>query len=270
MFLNKDIKKLALDNKLTYQNNIPFPHIVLDSVFDPKTLTEIHQGFSLIENNGWNYKKVDENEIKMASNIDSFWPDNIQSFLRYLNSQEFVSFVSEISGIPNLIPDPDFIGGGLHQILKGGMLKVHADFNTHPKTKLDRRINVLIYLNKDWKSEWNGQLELWDTGMTKKVQSVLPEFNRMVIFSTTSNSYHGHPTVLKTPEGVSRRSIALYYYTNGRPDEEKNMAHSTLFQKTNEKETNPIIYKLKIKKFLSLFIPPIFSAVIYKIRKNKN
>ncbi|MGZ3918755.1 MAG: 2OG-Fe(II) oxygenase [Bacteroidia bacterium] len=268
-YLNKNLEQLALENQQRYSDNKPFPHIVLDGIFKAGILENIQQSFSKIDSQGWNYKKVDENEIKMASNIESHWPENIKTFLRYLNSQEFVSFVSTISGINNLIPDPDYIGGGLHQIKKGGLLKIHADFNKHPKTKLDRRINVLIYLNKNWKEEWNGQLELWDSSMQKCVQKILPEFNRVVIFSTTSNSFHGHPTTLKSPEEINRRSIALYYYTNGRPEEEMNESHSTLFKKTGIQEKDHVDYKIKFKKILSLFIPPIFSAIRYKMKKNK-
>lgn len=271
IYINKDLEQLAHEKKSSYTTNNPFPHIVLDSIFKADILESIEKDFSKIDSaKGWNYKKIDENEIKMASNIEAEWPENIKAFLRYLNGQEFVSFVSKISGIDNLIPDPDYIGGGLHQIKKGGLLKIHADFNKHPKTNLDRRINVLIYLNKNWKNEWNGQLELWDTSMEKCVQRILPEFNRMIIFSTTSNSYHGHPTTLKSPEDVNRRSIALYYYTNGRPEEELSESHSTLFKKTQGEEKNYLYYKIKFKKILNLCVPPIVSAIRYKMKKKKN
>jgi hypothetical protein len=267
MYLNKNLEQLSEENALIYQGNDPFPHIVLDSVFKPEILEKINDSISLLESKAWNYKKIDENEIKMASNIEVNWPENIKEFLRYLNSQEFLAFVSKVSGIANLIPDPDYIGGGLHQISKGGLLKVHADFNKNPKNNLDRRINVLIYLNKNWKPEWNGQLELWDTSMQKCVQRILPEFNRMVIFSTTSTSYHGHPAYLKTPEGVLRRSIALYYYTNGRPESEMHQSHSTLFQKRPKEEKNFSYYKIRMKKITELLVPPVVFRIIDRIKK---
>ena len=121
-----------------------------------------------------------------------------------------------------MIPDPSFDGGGLHQILPGGFLKVHADFNKHDKTKLDRRLNVLIYLNKNWKEEYGGHFELWDRTMHHSEIRILPIFNRMAIFSTTDSSFHGHPDALKCPEGMTRKwiySILLHKRQAARRDQ---------------------------------------------------
>jgi hypothetical protein len=110
------------------------------------------------------------------------------------------------------------------------MLKVHADFNRHTRLQLDRRLNLLCYLNRDWREEYGGHLELWDREMKACVKRILPVFNRCVVFSTTDFSYHGHPDPLNCPKGWSRKSLALYYYTNGRPLDERSGQHSTLFQ----------------------------------------
>src|SRR5581483_6543461 len=115
-----------------------------------------------------------------------------------------------------LIPDPYFTGGGLHQIERGGYLKIHADFDRHEKLGLQRRLNVLVYLNRDWDESYGGALELWDRAMTHPVVRVLPVFNRCVVFSTTDQSYHGHPEPLTCPPDRRRRSLALYYYTAAR------------------------------------------------------
>jgi Rps23 Pro-64 3,4-dihydroxylase Tpa1-like proline 4-hydroxylase len=144
-----------------------------------------------------------------------------------------LGFLQELTGIEGLIPDPYFIGGGLHQIMPGGFLEVHADFNRHTKLKLDRRLNVLLYLNHDWKEEYGGHFELWNKDMSAMVHKILPLFNRMAMFSTTSTSFHGNPTPVACPPGGSRKSIAVYYYTNGRPEEERNEGHDTLFQARN-------------------------------------
>ena len=119
-----------------------------------------------------------------------------------------------------LISDPYLSGGGLHEIKKGGLLKVHTDFNKHPTNNFDRRVNVLIYLNKGWKEDYKGCLELWDKEMKNCKQKILPSFNKMVIFSTTDFSNHGHPDPLKCPKELSRKSIALYYFSSGRPEHE--------------------------------------------------
>jgi Rps23 Pro-64 3,4-dihydroxylase Tpa1-like proline 4-hydroxylase len=100
----------------------------------------------------------------------------------------------------------------------------------HPKLKLDRRVNMLIYLNRDWRDEWGGHLDLWDASMKERRQSIAPMFNRTVVFSTTDTSFHGHPHPLATPLGVTRKSVSLYYYTAGRPEHERSAAHDTIFK----------------------------------------
>ncbi len=105
----------------------------------------------------------------------------------------------------------------------------HADFNVHPKLKLDRRLNMLIYLNKDWREDYGGHLELWNRGGKECRKRILPIFNRTVVFSTTDTSFHGHPLPLTAPPGITRKSVSLYYYTAGRPAEERSTPHDTLF-----------------------------------------
>ena len=147
-----------------------------------------------------------------------------------LNSATFLGFLETLTGIDGLIPDPHLEGGGYHLIQPGGRLDVHADFNRHERLQLDRRLNLLVFLNKDWPEDWGGHLELWTPDMTSCERRVLPVFNRAVLFSTTDSSFHGHPHPLTCPEGMSRRSIALYYYSAGRPKEEMSPRHSTLYQ----------------------------------------
>ena len=119
---------------------------------------------------------------------------------------------------------------GLHQIEPGGHLAVHADFNFHEQLRLDRRINLLLYLNDDWDPGWGGALELWRSDMSAMSRSILPLANRCVIFNTTDHSYHGHPEPLACPPGRTRQSLALYYYSNGRPRGEASESRSTYFQ----------------------------------------
>jgi len=133
-----------------------------------------------------------------------------------------------------LIADPYQYGGGLHATSVGGKLAVHADYNRHPTLRLDRRLNLLLYLNEGWSNDNGGQLELWNHLMTECVLSTLPLFNRTVIFSTTKTSYHGQPEPIHGPEEMQRKSIALYYFTNGRPEEGQDLnspseEHSTLW-----------------------------------------
>ena len=135
-----------------------------------------------------------------------------------------------LTGINGLISDPYFEGGGLHQIEPGGYLKLHTDFNYSKRLRLDRRINLIVYLNEDWREEYNGHLELWDRDVSRCVRKVLPAYNRCVVFNTTDWSYHGHPEKLACPPGRTRKSLALYYYSNGRPEEERSAPHGTMWQ----------------------------------------
>jgi len=147
-----------------------------------------------------------------------------------LNAPIFLRFLERLVGIDGLIPDPYLSGGGLHMTPRGGRLGIHADFNFHKKLKLDRRLNLLLYLNHNWPPEWGGEFELWDKDVKTKVKSYFPIANRLVVFSTTDISFHGHPDPLNCPRGQYRKSIALYYYSNGRPAEERSEFHSTVFK----------------------------------------
>lgn len=186
--------------------------------------------------------------------------------MHYLNSQPFLEFLSNLTGIENLIPDPFFDGGGCHQIQPGGLLKIHADFNKHPKTKLDRRLNVLVYLNEDWHEEYGGHFELWDKEMKESKKKILPLFNRMALFSTTSTSYHGHPNPLTCPPDRTRKSLALYYYTNGRPADEQLEGledHTTLFKHRAE-DKKPV--SGVFKEFIRQVTPPFIINGLKKLK----
>ena len=117
-------------------------------------------------------------------------------------------------GVENLLPDPTLEGGGLHQSTTGGFLNIHADFTVHPHHRnWQRRANILLYLNEEWDPEYGGDLELWSSDMQTCVRKVSPIANRVLIFTTDSTSFHGHPEPMRCPEGVARRSLALYYFS---------------------------------------------------------
>lgn len=215
--------------RLSYASAVPFPHVVLDDLFPDDVLQRVVADFPKPDDPAWG--RFDNLQEKKLGNYQRLFDTSepIQGFLTALNSAEMLAFLEALTGIDGLIPDPYFGGGALHQIVRGGFLKVHADFNWHPKLRLDRRLNVLIYLNRDWRAEYGGALELWNREMTKPEKTVLPVFNRTVVFSTTDFSYHGHPHPLACPEPMTRKSVSLYYYSNGRPGEEKSPPHDTLF-----------------------------------------
>ena len=216
-----------------YQAAQPFPHIVIDNLFPAEMLKQALAAFP--QPDGIEWRRFDNPEEKKLGfwhtcDIDPYLYD----FLQAMKAPPMLAFLEQLTGIEGLIPDPYFGGAGLHQILPGGFLKVHVDFNVHPKLNLDRRINMLVYLNEDWQEEWGGHLELWNSDITECHARVAPLFNRTVIFNTTDQSYHGHPHPLQCPEGNSRKSLSFYYYTNGRPESEQSAEHSTIFKTTPE------------------------------------
>lgn len=205
-----------------YRDAKPFPHIWFDDFFNADALREVLSEFPELEGKGkGEVHYANPNESKYASKGEYRFGPATLSFMHFLNSQPFLEFLQNLTGIKEtLLPDPYFEGGGCHQIKRGGFLKVHVDFHKHKMTNLDRRVNVLVYLNENWQEEYGGHFELWETDMSQCAQKIAPLFNRMAIFSTTGTSWHGHPDPLNCPEDRSRKSLALYYYSNGRPDHE--------------------------------------------------
>jgi Rps23 Pro-64 3,4-dihydroxylase Tpa1-like proline 4-hydroxylase len=151
-----------------------------------------------------------------------------------------------------LLADKELFGGGLHQSVAGAFLNVHVDYNIHPTTKFHRRLNVLVYMNKDWKDEYEGHLELWDLteGKQHLLDKFAPTFNRCVIFETNEISFHGHPKQLKTPRGLTRKSIATYYYTKTRPETEIAESHNTIYVNTEGVSGQVKRFNSGVKAFL--------------------
>ena len=214
-----------------YVNARPFPHIVMDNLFPNEILEEVLEDFPRPDEIAW--RKFDNpTEKKLGYWHENPLRPNIQLFLYEMNSAPLLQFLERLTGIEGLVSDPYYGGAGPHQIERGGFLKVHVDFNWHPLLKLDRRLNLLVYLNKDWKEEYGGHLELWNRDVSRCEQKILPVYNRTVVFSTTDFSYHGHPVALACPEGRTRKSVSFYYYSNGRPDKERSAPHDTIFRET--------------------------------------
>jgi hypothetical protein len=260
------MKELIASGNSIYANAKPYPHIVLDNFFDPEIVDGILKEFP--DRNAIRWQRFDNaNEIKLASATDASFGPLTRLFFYHLNSITFLEFLSQITGIENLIPDPQFEGGGLHQIVRGGKLGVHADFNKHRKYGLDRRLNLLLYLNKNWREEYGGHLQLWDKGMTQCEAKVAPLFNRVMVFGTTDFTYHGHPDPLECPDDMTRKSLALYYFTNGRPAEEVTGEHSTVF-KARSPEDLRMTTGQRVRKIARDLVPPIIMRQFERAQKD--
>jgi Rps23 Pro-64 3,4-dihydroxylase Tpa1-like proline 4-hydroxylase len=209
-----------------YQSQQPYPYGCFDNFLPPEILDRVREELQELPEAETSFNRAQE-KLK-TSYIPERLPQYTRNLFYALNSRPFIGFLEELTGIEGLIPDPYFIGAGIHVVANGGHLDIHADFNHHGKMNLERRLNVLIYLNKDWQEDWGGSFEIWDKNMQGKVKSFVPLFNRMVCFNTTSDSWHGNPATVANPNGDPRMSIALYYYTASWDETRK--GHSTLFK----------------------------------------
>lgn len=191
----------------------PYPHVHLKEFLDPELAGEIAREFPDMATDAWTrYKHQNENKLGLAKR--SLFPPLLGEVVDELNSEAFVQWLSRLTDIPRLLPDGMLEGGGLHQSGPGGFLNVHTDFSNHHYHKhWRRRVNLILYLNPQWQEAWGGALELWDREMHQCVVKVPPLFNEALIFRTDEISYHGFPDPLRCPEGESRKSLALYYYT---------------------------------------------------------
>lgn len=251
------LKNLGVKYSEEYAQAKPFPHIVIDNFLPESILDAVLAEFPSPEQIAWQ-KFQNSAEKKLASRHEQQMGDATRLLLYQFNSATFIEFLEELTGIAGIIPDPHFVGGGLHQIERGGFLKMHVDFNKHTRLNLDRRLNLLLYLNRDWQEEYGGHLELWDTEMTQCQKKILPIFNRCVVFSTTDFSYHGHPEPLTCPEDRTRKSLAMYYYTNGRPAHEVlDAPHTTIFKARPTDELSETTSEGPVKTVLKKLIPPI-------------
>ena len=203
----------------------PFPHVVLDEFLDPALLVPLLQGFP--DSDGKRFFDRNQERFKYQFAPEEIEHTGLRDLLAELNGVAFLGFLQGLTDITGLVADPDYLGGGLHETRAGGHLSIHADFNLHPTLKLERRLNLLLYLNDDWSPEYGGDLELWDRAMKNCRVRVAPLLGRAVIFNTDAHSYHGHPEPLACPPDRARRSIATYYYA---PPSRESAERTTLFQ----------------------------------------
>ncbi|MCS6822278.1 MAG: 2OG-Fe(II) oxygenase [Microscillaceae bacterium] len=247
-------KKIA-ELKTQFQLAKPYKHIVLDNFLREDFANLLHDNFPSIDKLNKHYKGLNEQKSE-GSNFQDFHPVFTELRQNLLMQKEFWQYISQIISIDDLFITDDKLGTGLHQGANGSFLDIHIDFNIHIEKNVHRRANMLIYLNKDWKPEYGGDLEMWNADMTKCEKKVAPIFNRMVLFETNEISYHGYSKI-HVPEGVTRKSIYSYFYTTSRQDAVgyhdtvfKPKPEDSMFKKvgTNVKETLKNFTKAQLKK----------------------
>ncbi|MEP7102115.1 MAG: 2OG-Fe(II) oxygenase [Burkholderiales bacterium] len=247
----------------------PFPHIVADN-FLPEAMARTALDHFPREALGsdrvfeMGYAGQHKRQI-MPDECDA----SARQIFQFFNSRPMIEFLEGLTAIQGLIPDPYYTGGGYHETGRGGKLGIHADFRINDQLHLHRRLNVIIYLNENWQPEWGGSLELWDREMKAKCSDVQPLFNRCVIFNTDADSYHGHPDPLTVPEGVFRRSIALYYYTASKEIYKEVPSTSTMYRArpTDDAATQREARRLRLDQHLRQWVPPVLLRYVHAVQR---
>jgi hypothetical protein len=229
-----------------YRAASPYPHIVLDGLFDAHVLDRVAADFPAKTPRDWVAYDT-ANELKRTSRGLVGVPPYTNVFLWQLCSEPFLAWVREVTGIEDLVADPMFHGGGLHESFRGGWLNLHADWTQHPHLALVRRLNLIVYLNRDWEESWGGALELWAPAAATAGARVPPLFNRTVLFPTTSETLHGFPDPLRCPPERSRRSASVFYWS---PDPEALKRGAPITFLPGRRQT-------RLKAFARSLVPPI-------------
>jgi Rps23 Pro-64 3,4-dihydroxylase Tpa1-like proline 4-hydroxylase len=198
------LRERAETLQANYSSAKPYPHVAIDDLFEPELLARLVAEFPKSEQRDWIVWDTNH-ELKTTSRGIDRLSIFTQIFCLWLNSREVIKAIESIVGIDNLVGDPIFHGAGLHEMHRGGWLEMHADYTKHSTLPLMRRINLLIYLNRDWDTSWGGELVLQDHKNSKIEVSYPPYFNRTIIFPTTAQTFHGVPTPLTCPPERSRK-----------------------------------------------------------------
>ncbi len=236
--LNYNLLETRIDEfAKTFAEAKPFRHLIVDEFLEPEVAAAAFSVFPKMQEMD-TLKDFRQYKAQDPA-IDKFDPIFSQIIFKHLQSPRFLEIMSKISGIPNLLADGQLYASGLAQGANGSFLNVHIDNSSHPKTKHYRRLNLLVYLNKYWTEEKGGNLELWSADMSDSV-AILPTFNRMVIFATDKQSWHGHRHV-NTPDGDTRKSINIYYFTEESPNK-TDYYHVTSFRARKNEILNQVLY----------------------------
>jgi len=208
-----NLRDIAAARAADYRAAAPFPHIQLDGLFDEALLDQAIAEMPVMAR--WaRYDTANERKV-VCSDVAAFGPAG-QILVHGLNSAPFIRFLERLTGIQGLIPDPHLHAAGYMKVPPGGFLGLHYDFTTQQELRLDRRVNVLLYLNRDWRTEWGGQLELHSNDPLESAQhqsvDIEPLFNRLVIFNTP-DALHGHRRPIACPPDRARLCFSWYYYT---------------------------------------------------------
>lgn len=224
----------------------PFPHCVIDNFLPSHLAEELSKEFIDYNSDNW-FVYNNPLEKKKALNNWYYFPKNTYQFFQQLMSPQFVNFLRNVTSCPELTPDGGLHGAGWHIQGNQGKLNVHLDYSIHPKLDLERKINLIYYLTPEWKDEWGGNLEFWshdeeNNSPKQLIKTIQNKFNRLLLFDTTHNSWHGFSKPIECPENVYRKSIAMYYLVPSK--ENTSRRNRALYSPTEEQKNDPEILKL--------------------------
>jgi 2OG-Fe(II) oxygenase superfamily len=239
-----------------YRHAKPYPHLVLDDLFPPEELHALLDELPPDTGGNWVHEK---NERYVKSNLRSavYLQDHGYAFTSVLHSAAFLYFLTEVTGIKALLPDPYLRGAGFHVMGEGGRFEVHADTNTDSYCGLHRRLAMMIYLNKGWTSDLGGQLELWNQDATRCEKVIEPLFNRTVIFEIGETNFHAVRPIV-SGLGARRKSFAAYFHTVTQDLE----FHNSIY--------TPSIYRDRpslLRRFVRATMPPFVWAALKEMKK---
>ena len=238
----------------------PFPHLVFDNFLKEDVAALAEKNFPALQDPIW-YEYDNPLEKKFACNNLLKIPSPLSSILTGFNNQNFADELRALTGIANLVFDPLWHGSGLHCVKRGGKLDIHLDYSIHPKSGLERRVNLIIFFNSDWQENYGGELEFWDATISRCVKKISPIANRAVIFLTGDVSYHGHPEPLKCPSHLTRKSLALYYLSE--PREGVKVRYKGLYVKRPQDPDDPYLERLR-----QLRVNPETASEVYRVNQH--
>jgi len=260
---------LARARSQEYRSAWPFPHAVLDNLIPAEVAQACHDEFAQASREHWQLYTDEGNTRKLELSDETLMGPVSRQLVAQFNGRVMIEFLQELTGIEGLVGDPHLVGGGLHELGPGGFLRIHADFNVHPLLALERRLNLLLYLNQDWEESWGGQLELWNADMSRRADPIMPVLGRVVIFTVTDTSFHGNPNVVRCPPERARRSLAFYYYSRDRPRQERSTPHSTLYQTPGvapSRHEDPVV-KSWVRQVAKDLAPPLLVRAAKRVRR---
>jgi len=230
-----------------FKKKKPFNHAICDNFFKKKIVNKLIKEFPDYDDKNFWYEYNNPLEVKKSCNDWNKFKKNTYRIFLLLNSNIFINKLKKLTKIKNLFPDIGLHGGGLHIHKNGGKLNHHLDYNLHPKTSLQRKINLIIYLTKNWKSTYGGELGFWSHNKKKNQpmslkKTIIPIHNRAVFFDTTQNSWHGFVNKVNTKKGLHRCSFAIYYMTT--PSKKANKREKAFYAPTDDQKKNNNIIKL--------------------------